>query len=409
MLKNRKPIISQYFFDFQALPTDTKNIRTKKNAITPRQIQHINVKLFDMFLLQIFSDENYKSAAIKDFTKALNSDYQMPPLNELKTDIPSVAWEAYVKEQPKKSYVPIINVYSKKIDDDLFLIAVINDTNGKSIFIRDSLISDNSDVSDSDFDDLDDKKKAMFLKFCNGCVDVTTNFLKTRIYCIIHDCELELTEEESINKDRKFIICKCLSLLVKELELMCSIRSLDVGTRNHIKDICSVLKSADCSLAEATQIIMEGIDNDIFSPETVSKETAATFISLIHMGANYWFPEYKGKTSFNDSLKRFKFHRMIYTFNALTTPEGCSQEIREYDDEDKFFAGYFDLHSKSAKTFWLEAAKTYKILPNYAFNLISIPAIPKKINIEKLIHFKNEVSTVSDKIDQSYVKTLLLN
>ena len=338
-----------------------------------------NTLLAKFFISCNLDFKNVSSIHCKNLFQAFDQNYKLPSFEELKN---KAVLDAYIQEQNEKTnltYLPYMSLLTYENEEWFDGICLAYNSKGEYVFI--------DFISECKLDGIDVKEKLELL--CDRSVRKVYELSNVRIICIIYDGSFTLNQNGKVN-DIHYARTACLSVVLEQLiKLSKSKPYVSVDDCKHIhnfKEKFALLEK--CSLGEAINQLfeaffgIESVRNMIISIKTNN-------VSAIASAANYLNPTFRG------------FHFLEYPplYNTLTAffqkylSEDALNALKMYKNEEKIFK-VLKTRISNPEIFWHEA-KSYdnnlSSLADYALQLIDIPAVTKKINMDDYLNIQFEL------------------
>lgn len=357
-----------------------------------------------MLLLKQLKIDDLRTVSFKEFVRSLNDVYEPPSAEYFKSEIVPNLNKFLEKEACNEKFLRVINVFSQVLEGELYLFAVLSTKKGKYISLLDVSIPFNQTYEDND-----ERQKSLFIHFCDSAVEKATAMYKVKIFAVIYECDIHLTDAEKISQNKRYFRVQSISFLLREIEAA-SLMVEEGDSLDRLKKLSNDLRLADLSISNATEVLMQAIiDRELFS-EVVSPDLIVRFINPLYMASNFFNPQYKGLTAKREELKDFDLLRKAFTFNMFVLSDAVlCEQLKQFTTQSEYFGPLFDLHSSQPERFWRIALKYYKELAEIVLELLNLPAISRQIDLNRILSSDTEVSTELGEIDTRYKQNLLLN
>ncbi|XP_031784904.1 uncharacterized protein LOC116417189 isoform X1 [Nasonia vitripennis] len=243
--------------------------------------------------------------------------------------------------------------------------------------------------------------------FCDKSVKKVKDLYKTVIEYVTYDSSVKLNLSSEVDGKRYHRIV-CYSVLIHHLRKP-RMRILFKNTDelngykefyNTIDNLERKFSNADCSLGEATEDLLCSINNEKVPLCESITQTIFQFISNVALAANFLNHKYRGHHFMHLSSS----HNMMMQFFEQALANEAFEILGDYLDKGEFKRLFEKNSTTSPERFW-HVAKVYckKELPNFALNILNIVAIPRKINMNKLLKLRSDLVDNASEDRKQYV------
>lgn len=275
-----------FFFHFQDAEHQLQSPKNKELSRNQTLVAHS--KLFNLILLKQISFDDLDSFNFRDFTKSVNEMYTLPSEEFLKMEVAPNVQKICMKSLSKEKLSPVVYVHSKRFEKKLFLTATTATETGRYAYLQEIWMDLDTSEEDNNL-----REKSILKTFCDSAVEKATAAHSVKILAVVYDCDVELSVEDKVNHKLKYHRLKCLSLLIKEIEVI-SLIIEEEEKLTKVKRLSESLKSANLTLSDASELLLQTLIDSETPFEFISQDLILSYVGPLQMGANFFNPKYKG-------------------------------------------------------------------------------------------------------------------
>lgn len=339
----------------------------------------------DLFFSEGYNIDTANSVAWLKFAKCVDVNWEVPTVQEFKTIVIDEAMNHRVIEDATVSILPTLIIQTHVVGESMYAIVMaIDNDRGRYIF-----------VGDEEFR-VDDGLQFNFEKFCDHNVNIVSKKFNLRIHSIVTDYRGELI---TYSDQPAYIRSKSLCLLLEDLLTKHSPFTLaypnnDESSVTRYKARVDYLKrmfvKKNTSSSEAVEEILVSVKDQIFVVNDNAETTIKAYLNALSVGCHYICHSFKGKIYLSEGMEDYANLRSeLGDFYDYVVPENALCELAAYKNKSDGFE--FLKENVNCFRYWELAQTEFKFLPLTATQLLSIPAIPKKINFAKFLALQNNL------------------
>lgn len=312
----------------------------------------------------------------------------------------------FAKEVRTQKYFPFLYIFSHTRSERLYVYAAVYSLEGSLIYLND----DSKSTENTDSEEI----RTWFYSYMDNMVKETEHFLKIKVAAVMYECNL-IIESVPDSDNGTEVSCyrfRSSKMLLNELQLQLALEDESSEYVNALQNFCNRLQKEE-SFASATELMLRFVDFLKSDAPLITKKIIS-YITPIHMAANYYHPKFKADVIERPNLVEYKraLNKMIFQYNYDYVPENASDEHSMYFNESQQFTFLFDKLKDEPIKFWETAKSTCPILPVIALQLLSIPASLRQLNTERIFNFTRKMNDLGISTEESryqYGMTLLFN
>ena len=346
------------------------------------------------------------SASFIDVFKLFDENYVLPSPEEFKGNIYRLACIKTVEDNHSKQHANIMSILTLSEDSDrdktFFAVSLVYTMDKKYIPV-------NTFYSNGAEEDL----KAEIFGFIDQSVESVMNSYGTAIKYVIFDGKISLPSYRELNGMKYFLI-SCMSVLPNILRN--DHPPFPAGyqyfneSKNYYDSIDSfeeLINSRNCTLADAFDKVFsiavachEKLHVSILKP-------ILSYVSHAAFAANYFDPKYKGARF--EKAAELKVFMTRFLSKAL--PLAAFDQFHEYQKNTGYFLYLKQDENSFAgdwREFWSCAKLHYQELGNFVLNLLEIPPVAKKIDLQKLKKIHHSLDPNDTDAEKAYKYSLVI-
>lgn len=359
-----------------------------------------SVLLLHYFLACNIDFETINNMHCQRLFKALDPSFDFPSITDFQDTLVDTAYQQMQEKNHKSEMRRLIVVQTIECDENLFAISLLVTLENKYIYIKSAYI-----------DKYQDDIQSALEKFCDETVMLVKRLYKINVLFLIYDGQTHLNGMTVVDNIKYFRL-RCFSILLKLLKNEhgpLTLTSTDEFT--FYKQYCDCLENwqnmfPNSSVAEATEEVLQKMEDNVLKINDKICEIIFSFINAAALGANFLHYKLNGRLF----LKEEYFASLMFDFFEEALSDNAFDDFSSYKTKSGDFRRLFESGKDyDPKRLWCIAKMHCKSdLCDFATEMLSIPAIPKKIDLKKVLKIKeNKFSDKNNALEALLIAVML--
>lgn len=313
-----------------------------------------------------------------ELLSTVNPSFQVPDENFFLSNIVFKAYEAYIEKRSKEIFLPIIYIAEEQIGNKFFMAAVSVTRSGNFYYLNNSYFDKPEEFTN------------MIARLVNDSVAIAQEFGKN-ITCILYDTPDFKNNRYYKEMEVEFLKCKTLTGFVEKMRGPgLFLPNLDEAT-TQVENYQLLLKkfknfaNSDITLSDAMHTIITSVETGTIKLNPEWAEILKEHLNPLMLGCCYLNPKYKEQImNLKESADYSDVDYMLNEFITVMVPPDAYDHVSYYKDVKKCFSYLNGKHITDPTLYWNHAKREFVKLADLAIDMLSIPAIPRKINVQAL-------------------------
>lgn len=340
--------------------------------------------------MNIFASYNIKPEDIslalwKDVLVSLKPSVTIPNPSTLKSCIQS-AYDDMLYSYATVKFLPVLFVQAQKVGENYVFVSMIMSRLKMYYFVKHMLPDETADL-DQLMDD-----------FCKASIDKAAETYNKKITSIIFDVDNLIDDSYFSDKHRNgCILTRSFTYLLKNLLKGGAVINFDDQQKlfEYTSRISEIKKKClDNSLADAMHLIYESVIDKTFQVNSNYLEILESHLGPLQYGCHNLNHVYEKEIlNCSDEPVFYSASFQIHDFLTYMVPNHAF-EWHYYESKTKIFHYIVKSNTNDPVKYWELSLRDFPTLGNLALDVMSIPAVPKKVDIHSLYNIIFEYARV---------------